>query len=323
MTLMRNLRNRSLASRAPAPAPREPVQAREAAPAPTQPPAQTSARTRTPRTGGSIQGPILSPVLIAADGEAERVREGGASAVHVHGLLHSCGRMLQLAKQSPIPLYQARPTGGHRVMWAIGKALEHHVRSTYITAQQGVNIRGNWTCPCEQTHVVADVRPNDPCHVCGMQPHVYKELVLHDPEFGVRGSPDFVLLLPQGYTVVEIKSKKADGADGYDALTEPEGPHVEQASLYRRLLQRQGLRVSDFVVIIYVTKDFRYGVPYKEFMVPTLAGSHWDTAVDHLLEKAREINSRQLMPRLPACTAPHKPVSKACPTCVDCFARAT
>jgi hypothetical protein len=66
-----------------------------------------------------------------------------------------------------------------------------------------------------------------------------------------------------------------------------------------------------------------YGSPYKEYPVDVGEGTLWAESVRGYLETAALIDRRMLLPRKPVCTDPHRPASRGCPTCVDCFSRAT
>ena len=92
---------------------------------------------------------LITDIITRVDRDPEAMREQ-TGTLHVTSVINDCARMIQLARSSPVPLYTPAPTGGHRVMWLLGRAVEHHIRSTYITAVQGVGVRGRWLCRCGQ-----------------------------------------------------------------------------------------------------------------------------------------------------------------------------
>lgn len=322
MTLLRNLARRNAAAGRPAapPAPEAPAGA-PAAPEPTPTPAAPVARA--PRTRG-IQTPgLLKPVLERVDSVPQHMREQGSDRIHVKGLMRDCPRSLQLAQRSVVPLFQESPTGGHQVMWKIGRAVEEHIRNQYIRGVDGRNVRGKWTCKCGALEIRADNRPDEDviCEACRSTAHTYKELGIYNADYGIIGSPDMILIVDGLDVVVEIKSMQQEEFEQLNG--QPHGNHVEQAALYRWLSMQAGRAVAPYVVIVYCTKRFVWGSPYEEMHVDVSEGTYWDTGVQLNLEKARMIQRRELCPRLPECVAPARPRAKKCPTCVDCFSRST
>lgn len=168
--------------------------------------------------------------------------------------------------------------------------------------------------------MIADEWPDNAiqCRQCQTPLHNYGELTLVDDSSGLSGRPDLILKRNGRYRIVEIKSM--NGPE-YDTLQGPIAQHVEQAACYRRLMELASFPMEDDVTIIYVTKQFVYGSPYREFSVNTGPGTHWHDAVDMYREQARAVRSNSLLPRLPLCSDPHAPRSRECPTCAECFAR--
>lgn len=260
---------------------------------------------------------MLKPVLDDADRQAEAHRSV-SERTHVSTLIRDCGRMVQLAKISPIPIYQSAPTGGHRVMWEIGRAVERHVRAQFVKRVQGVDILGEWTCRCRATRHRSMGWPGHECGVCGDQLRIYDEITLTDHDRNLQGRPDMILLRNGRLVVVEIKSMNEDE---WNDLAQPLGDHIGQAGLYRQMLANDGQDVADYTVFLYVVKRFRWGSPYKEFTVHYAPGNTWDNMVQHHLRQAEAINAGVLLPRQPACASPSSPQSRSCPTCTDCYLR--
>jgi hypothetical protein len=272
-------------------------------------------------TAGPDESPLLTAIITRVDRDPEALREV-SGGLHVSTVISDCGRMVQLARRSPNPIYRPAPTGGHRVMWLIGRAVEAHIRSTYITAVQGVGVRGRWLCRCGHIEIEQTGWPDVLCPRCDQPPRTYGEITLRDPNSSLSGRPDMIVVEddPGGAfdTIVEIKSM--NGPD-FDALNRPEGGHVEQAATYRRLNELNGRRTNARVRVIYCTKVFVYGNPYREFAVDVGPGTVWHDSVDEYLNTARLIMRDELLPRRAACSDPHRPAARSCPTCADCFLR--
>jgi hypothetical protein len=264
---------------------------------------------------------LITDIITRVDRDPEVMREQ-TGTLHVTAVINDCPRMIQLARSSPVTLYTPAPTGGHRVMWLLGRAVEHHIRSTYITAVQGVGVRGRWLCRCGHTEIEQVGWPDAICPRCEQPPRTYGEITLRDPVSGLSGRPDLITVTedPGGEedTIIEIKSM--NGPD-FDELDTPHGSHLEQATLYRRLNILTGRRTRRNVRVIYCTKVFVFGNPYKERSVDVGEGTVWDEGASMYLETANAINRPELLPRHIGCTDPHRPKPRACPTCVDCFVR--
>lgn len=258
----------------------------------------------------------------------------GQLCVHVSELADLCVRQFVLSAR--LDCYPPTTvTGGHRVMWAIGHALEKHVRDQVVTARNREGIYGLWSCDCGETEYTGEFPANEHCSLCHQELSHLGEPHLVDAENGVMGSPDLTLILdtevsgPPGevrmhhlHEVVEIKSMTIDQ---WRALEEPLANHKAQALLYRHLYQILGHSVSDVVRIIYVAKDFVYGSPYKEFVVDAHEEVHV-AMVETSLALARQVqdalaNEHTTRGNLPerVCSGAACPRAKKCGVAVPCF----
>lgn len=251
--------------------------------------------------------------------EPSRVHAG---YIHASSLGTMCGRKHQLANRLNFQGAVERVTGGHRVMWAIGKAIETHVRDSYVVQTGGAGVWGDWVCDCGH-HRVSGTTPgvSARCAHCRTVPSHYREHTLQDDVHGIMGNPDLVLLEGGRMLVVEIKSIKAKGdTQSFESISRngPMPDHVLQASIYRRMLRDLGYPVSNLVVVFYCSKDFKWGNPYKEWAVLVQDD---DPLVQTLLDRARDVHeddsSGALMPRM--CTDPNSGKAKACPLLTQCF----
>jgi hypothetical protein len=242
----------------------------------------------------------------------------GTQFVHVSSLQDFCDRSYVLADQEG-KLFGDKPTGGHRVMWKIGRAVEKHVRDSIIKDREYQGIIGRWTCACEgsvrEGRCDLDLR----CDQCGTELTNYKELVLRDQEAGIVGSPDIVMEVEGRILPVEIKSMNAKD---WEKLEAPKPDHLFQVLSYRKLLHTAGFQLLPVNAVITVTKDFRWGSPYKEFHIqPTRAlgaivEAAWDDA--KRLKEARD--AKRVPPRV-KCKAITDTRAKACPVSATCFMR--
>ena len=268
------------------------------------------------------EGVNLKNVLDAGDNRHEAPRSGNEYA-HLTSLVNACARKLVLMDQGNTPVHQ-RVTGGHRVMWKMGRFIERHIRDTYIREAGTDAVMGLWTCRCGETvtrPMIGSLLPT--CSVCSSMASRYMEYTVKDHEYLIAGNPDLIVLERDGaLTVVEIKSM--NGPD-FNELEAPLGAHSIQAAAYRRLLLTLGHNVSDRVVVLYCTKLFVFGSPYKEFVVdphsPVIQNSLED--IWRVAALRRDYRSNGLPPKRPSCDRSGfnaKP-AVSCPLVAECFAR--
>lgn len=262
---------------------------------------------------------FLITEVATADSAAERSRVApGNGYVHISSLIDVCVRQHVLTKLHGINNFNT-VTGAHRVMWALGRAAENHVRQSIIKVRQRNGIYGVWQCKCGQTKHQGFHPPERRCERCQSGLTEYREPALLDHDARAVGSPDLTLSVGNNYmAVVEIKSmNKKD----FDALERPKADHVVQAAAYRRLYEQMGFTVHDEVIILYVKKEFQWGSPYKEFHVNVTSG-HWPGLIDDMLADGREISDRTQSGTLPArtkCANVGCTRAKSCPVSTLCF----
>ena len=218
--------------------------------------------------------PILSQTYLtdlvdAQDRRPERSRSGGTNGyMHVSSLISlDCERQSALISQYDADVKET-VTGGHRIMWAQGRATETHIRDAIIDATGGTSVYGRWECRCGYANHLG-TKPDQElvCHTCGHPLNIYKEPTQIDEDCKLTGSPDLSVWVSGFMVVTEIKSMTPDQ---FDALKAPLPDHVHQAVMYREMYQRAGFRVHDKVVILYGRKQFLWGGKnkvYKEFHV--------------------------------------------------------
>lgn len=272
--------------------------------------------------GTHAEGFVIGKVM-QKDREPEEAR-GASELLHASSMIGMCVRRFALASISGGGVNQ--PGAGMRIVWALGRAAEKHVRKQFIAAG-GVGILGRWACTCGET-VKEGLQPESgwPCPRCRGQCTRYTELGLVDPEIDVIGSPDLVYVRPDNgkVRIVEIKSmNKKD----FDVLHGPVVDHVVQCAMYRRLARINGMDVDSRITIVYVCKDFTFK-PYQEFFVEA---EQWNENLDRMWADARSLKtwkstrktnpSHPLPSRVPACHSVDSPCAKRCPVRMSCFAR--
>ena len=266
----------------------------------------------------------LAPNMITSIIEAQdRVPERGRvpdDYMHLSSLIGACPRAQIIARDTGMEI-RNQVNGSMRIMWKIGRAVETHIRDSYINAVNYEGVYGKWRCDCHRTQYTGLFDPHaDRCHKCGYQPRYYEELTVFDHDVNVGGNPDMALLIAAKYLIVEIKSMNKDD---FDALERPVPDHVLQAGGYRRIYERMGLPVHDEVVVIYARKDYNPRVrPYKEMRVNIARDTSVQASLDLMWQHARAIKEgslQNLPPRI--CDEPTHTRARNCSCLVDCFQR--
>lgn len=291
--------------------------------------AQSAPQTPRTRDRGSDTGVTppadnyflsMRPILDIADREPIE-RRLGTEYIHVTSLIReTCLRRQVLGAQSPDSLYEYG-TSNDRIVWAMGRAVETHIRRQYIKGTGGENVFGRWRCSCSGLTGEGEgsLFVHNKCSRCGYNCDNYREYGLTDDRVMIAGSPDFVIKHGGQFVVVEIKSIKSEN---WDELTSPEGMHVNQAMAYRRLLILNGFEnVADYVMIIYANKEYSFRqTPYKEFIVPVDNNSErylnalWE---DNALIIQQHIQNNTMPDRV--CTNIECTQAKNCPLVTRCF----
>jgi hypothetical protein len=219
-----------------------------------------------------------------------------------------------------------RVSGGHRIMWAQGRATEKHIREGVIATREGNAVWGVWKCKCEAAFHEGTQPPETArCNTCRQPLTTYHEPVLKDDDHMLTGSPDLTLVMPRNYLLVnEIKSMTPDM---FDVLERPQPDHAHQGLMYRDMYRRQGFNVMDHVAIIYGRKQFKWGGVrginrvYKEYHVDAnsrvaldMVAASYETA-----DRIRRHTAGRVAPERRECSAPDSTKAKKCPVAHLCF----
>lgn len=290
---------------------------------PGQPHRDPLPRANVPTVGISRAMPdipegYLTNVINLMDRRPEKSRIGKPGYTHVSSLFGGCVRQYVAASRFNVEILNS-VTGGHRVLWRIGRAVETHVRDSFIEGKERQGIYGEWRCTCKRLARVGLYQSGSPCRVCGDEAKHYFEPVLYDETNKIVGSPDLTTLIGSAwFTPTEVKSMNKEQ---FDKLEAPLPDHINQAAMYRHLYRQQGYAVHDKVIIMYTKKDFQWGSPYKEYHVdctaPLVQGM-----VDASIEQAALIKrsmETQTLPGRTLCTGPRSPRAKQCPVAHLCF----
>lgn len=238
---------------------------------------------------------------------------GAESYIHSSSLENFCARRAAiLDRENRTPREYVK--GADKVVWAMGRAAENHIRVALIQSLGAKNFFGKWSSECGKysftgTWVKSDIKYTK-----------YDEVTFYDDELKVSGNPDMIYVDQDGYmTPIEIKSKnKRD----FDALEEPEESHARQVSRYVRLLKINGHRVRNEAKIIYVCKDYSFKDVYKEFTIDASCDKYTSTHAEELDQAAkyRQYHKTGELPEREFCSSAMSKLAKGCPACNACFA---
>lgn len=260
---------------------------------------------------------FVKEILDSYDRVPERSRAGTYNGyVHVSSLSYDfCARQYAIAHKEQLSLYESL-TGGHKVTFRIGRAVESHIRESFIAHYGEDKIYAKWICVCGNKYYEG-LGSNPQCS-CGEVVNIFNEPDLSDDVSGVSGHPDLVFLRAGKLRVLEIKSIKKDA---WDELEEPQPAHKLQAGIYPHLLsKRTKFNVSPEVVFIYCTKDFKFGSPYKEFHLDT-STPEFIKEREELFAEAKQVKDFAAGGEMPGriCQSMSSALAKKCPVNFRCF----
>lgn len=275
-----------------------------------------------PARAASIQSGVLTALLNKQDAAPETSRDlAGSDYLHWSSLLRGlCLRQIRFADADPAHAHVNRVQGAMRIVWAIGRAVEHHIRTQYMALVHREGVLGKWECVCGETSVTEVYRHDfASCPLCGNKPDVYKEMQVQCDIVRIKGHPDLLIYLGGKLYVLEIKSINDRE---YKELKAAKPDHVYQGMGYRRMLKLMGYNVADEIIVIYATKDYKFGSPYHDFVVPVTDAT--ERVLDGLWKKAGELRKHRdagTRPPRTECRDTSSPMAKDCPFLGDCFQR--
>jgi len=277
-------------------------------------------------------GEAVGALLSAHDRKQERVRLG-SEWIHVSALINGeCLRAVGIAHLEDVTAYE-KPRPADRLLWAIGKAVEKHIRDSMIELYGAHNCMGRWQCPCEALDFEGEGDLSRKCGKCGKPASTYSEFNVKHRGTMLSGSPD-LLVRREGsrkWTPLEIKSIKVvpkggvvTGAPDFHNLEAAQRGHVLQVLMYRRLMLETGHEMTDEALVCYGAKDYVMQSPYKFFTIDGEAEENVK-AVNHLMKSAKEyalaLKSRKVTGRSNLCPNHETNKAKGCHCKVSCFSR--
>lgn len=279
---------------------------------------QNRAEPEPPAPISALPADLMRSVLDTQDRVPERTRSSIPGYMHVSSLVDMmCPRQYAILIREDRPVFRS-VTGGHRVMWNIGRGVESHIRTQYLRGVRRRGVFGRWTCPCGDADRKGFYAPDFKCSTCSKTASIYKELTVFDPEAKIVGNPDLILEHQKRLVVVEVKSMSAKQ---WDELERPLGNHIFQAGMYRHLLTLEGYQTHTHVSILYCTKDFKWGSPYKEFHVDASTPERvrtFEAARDYARNLAAHAAAGTLPPR-ERCETTTSKQAQSCPVVASCF----
>lgn len=268
-----------------------------------------------------LDADAFKTILDTKDKVAQRSRTGTPGYTHVSTLCSDvCPRHYAINVVHEREDWEA-VTGGHRLMWAYGRTAEAHIRAHLTQGDVfGYQIYGDWRCPCKRTkHVGTKPKMDRLCPKCELPMTVYYEQPWRDHDNKIVGNPDLGAFIGRYYFPVEIKSMSKDL---WDNLTKPLAEHVNQALLYRYLAKINGMMVHDKVMIVYAKKEFKWGSPYKVYVVDVTTPQYvgmLERSIELARNILRAIETRNMPKRLGNCTDIASGRSKRCPAAITCY----
>lgn len=278
---------------------------------------------------------FLSNVIMSEDNRDETSRLD-PNFVHVSATVGWCPRAYALQVHRGINP-QKRVEGPMRVVWAIGRAVEKHVREQFIRGVNFVGVYGVWKCQCKEGGIRREgFYSRKTCDKCGHDADTYDEIDLRCKVARVTGHPDLIFIRKGLLYVVEIKSlTNSESANkrgaGFNAITRPFGDHVYQASNYQKMIRplarKLGVKVARNIIVFYCSKDFQWRPPYyKEFHVDSTDEAH-QQLLNETHEGARQAveyvksgGKKSLLPPRKLCNSCNCKRALECPVSQECFA---
>lgn len=246
----------------------------------------------------------------------------GGDHLHVSDLLGKCVRKLALARRFGTSLPPERINDGLGLTFAQGDAIHDFVKNR-VAAGHPDKMYGTWGCTCgaSRTDTMRTLAgaAGMSCGKCGSALTQYHEARIVDEEYGIVGSPDFLLYLERlrAYHITEVKSISGTL---FKELVRPQPNHVLQVTFYWHLMNRAGFSLTDRASILYSNKEFSFKSPYREFSVDAPDQAK---RLEPYIEDAKAYKASLgggPLPLRSVCATPDTTEAKSCPLRDMCFA---
>jgi len=190
-----------------------------------------------------------------------------------------------------------------RIFW-FGSAI-HSMYQNKVFGPMGT-LYGMWL----NTHtkeITTGLRPTDG------QDYEYIEPTVHNPEYGIIGHTDGLLILGDGPALLELKTINSRS---FEFLNAPREAHVKQANLYMHCtFKKFDHPMPTRTVILYVNKNTS---EEKEFWVEK-DGSVVQPMFQQIKKVEYSLSENSLPDRLASCKTATSASAKNCPACRVCF----
>jgi len=240
--------------------------------------------------------------------------------LHVSDLLGKCIRKLALSKRMNVKLPPERIYDGLGLTFAQGDAIHDYIKARIATGHPEL-MYGTWSCKCGRTSTPEPTTlasSTQTCPHCLTPVNQYHEIRVVDPEYGVTGSPDVLMLLDR-FDVFHITEIKSINGEAFKELVRPLPDHILQVVFYWHLMNRAGYSLTDRVSILYSNKAYSFKSPYKEFVIDARAEVH---RLEPYIEDAKAFKIALAGGELPVrsmCATRDTPDAKKCPMADMCF----
>lgn len=241
--------------------------------------------------------------------------------LHVSDLIGKCIRKLALSKRFGTKLPPERIYDGLGITFAQGDAIHDFVKARIAHGHPEL-MYGTWGCKCGRTTTPKPTTlagSTGTCSHCEGPVNQYHEIKVVDPEYGITGSPDFLMLLDR-LDVFHITEIKSINGEAFKELVRPMPDHVIQVTFYWHLMRRAGYSLTDRVSILYSNKAYSFKSPYKEFTVDVQASV---SRLEPYIEDAKAYKAALgggPLPLRSTCSTETSPEAKKCPMAAMCFA---
>jgi len=267
----------------------------------------------------------IGNVLWAQDSAPEEIRTN-PDLVHVSTLVDWCARAYALSlKYLQHGARTWKPTGADRLVWAIGREVERHIRRSLIDGYGPENCFGRWRCRCGKSYYDNVYKPGMISACCDTPFNNYSEYVIENWTWRITGSMDFAIVENGIIVPIEIKSiTDSDSGNktnkGFSSLKKAIGSHATQLALYGVLLPDDKLPfpVADYGLNIYARKEYRFNSPYKYFELDLSKDSIYRTLADSLKRQAASVFDTSKLPTR-ICNTNESSRAKGCDQCQGCF----
>ncbi len=236
------------------------------------------------------------------DWDHEKVRKKGWHPSSIcNGI---CPRLEVFADQRPELFPEGSPPAPSLMrIFFLGHSI-HDMYQNKVFGPMGI-LYGHWEAP-DKSEIRIGTMPGP-----GWR---YHEPAVHDPEYGIVGHSDGILLLPDGPALLECKSINDRG---WSYLMEPKGNHSKQAQLYMSCQFEDpalDMETPKRTVFLYVNKDKSTEKEFWQDFDPKIT----DPIRAQIKEVEQSLAKKVLPAMLNECTRSNSARRRECPVGIGC-----